>query len=456
MTSDQYQALLNLTVQEYDKNGQPVLDSSGNPVTVPAQFISASILLSLFNASQNIPSDPNSGFRLGGGGSFNVTAASLDLGATAGLVSEGPAENAALANYFTAGANINVNVAGDLNMFSTTISCVNGGNLSVSAGGNAVLGSTCFNGNDDYARGIFSTDGGTVSVVAGGDIDINGSRVAAYDGGDVTVESLRGNVNVGTGGQGSASVQEIYVNPTTRQIAAYSVTIPGDGILATTFPKSLNPAFPTSVNTIGNILVETPQGNITSTSAGIVQIPLNGSSASAGSVTLIAGTEGANGSSLYPGNIDVTGGGVIGANVTLKATGNIQGSVVARNNLNINSLATVSVDAFSTGPIAIVAKDIDSDKLISLGPISITGDVNDSELLAPDVSVAGSLDNSTQGFSPVTVANSAGQSESAASASKAGAAFDDSGSGEDDRRHGNGAKSKLVSTGRVTVVPPEK
>jgi len=28
------------------------------------------------------------------------------LGATAGLVSEGPAENAALANYFTRGANL--------------------------------------------------------------------------------------------------------------------------------------------------------------------------------------------------------------------------------------------------------------------------------------------------------------------------------------------------------------
>ena len=106
MTGDQYQALLNLTVQKYDANGQPVLDSSGNPVTIPAQFISPSVLLSLFNASQDIPSDPNSGFRLGGGGTFNVTAGSLDLGATAGLVSEGPAENAALANYFTRGADI--------------------------------------------------------------------------------------------------------------------------------------------------------------------------------------------------------------------------------------------------------------------------------------------------------------------------------------------------------------
>ena len=177
MTGDQYQALLNLTVQKYDANGQPVLDSSRNPVTIPAQFISPSVLLSLFNASQIFPSDPNSGFRLGGGGLFNITAGSLDLGATAGLVSEGPAENAALANYFTRGADINVDLAGDLNMFSTTISCVNGGNISVAAGGSINLGSTYFTANDAFARGIFSTDGGIVSVIAGGDIDINGSRI---------------------------------------------------------------------------------------------------------------------------------------------------------------------------------------------------------------------------------------------------------------------------------------
>lgn len=454
MTTDQYQALLNLTVQEYDANGQPVLDSNGNPVTIPAQFISPSLLLSLFDASQNIPSDPNSGFRLGGGGTFNVTAASLDLGATAGLVSEGPAENAALANYFTRGADINVNVAGDLNMFSTTISCVNGGNISVAAGGNVNLGSTYFTANDEFARGIFSTDGGDVSVVADADININGSRIAAYDGGNVTVESLYGNVNVGTGGQGSAAVEEFYVNPTTRKISSYTVTIPGDGILATTFPTSLDPTFPTSQNAVGNILVETPQGNITSTSAGIVQIPLNGSSTSSGSVTLNAGTEGADGSTLYLGNIDVTGGGVIGAYVTLKATGNIKGSIVARNNLNINSLQTVTVDAFSPGPIIIDAKLTDDSKLITFDPITITGDVKDSQLLSPDVNSTGTIDNSELGFSPVTVANADSQSESADSASKAGAAFGDTGGDEDGRGKDNGGKPKLVSSGRVNVLPP--
>ena len=455
MTADQYQALLNLTVEEFGANGQPVYDANGNPVTIPAQFVSPSVLLSLFNASQNIPSDPNSGFRLGGGGTFNVTAASLDLGATAGLVSEGPAENASLANYFTHGADINVNLAGDLNMFSTTISCLNGGNISVAAGGSVNLGSTYFTANDAFARGIFSTDGGAVSVVAGGNIDINGSRIAAYDGGNVTVESLRGDVNVGTGGQGVATVEEIYVNPVTRDLSSYTVTIPGDGILATTFPASLDPAFPSSQNTVGNILVETPQGNITSTSAGIVQIPLNGLGANSGSVSLIAGTVSPNGNTLYPGNIDVTGGGVIGANVILKATGNIQGSIVARNNLDISALQNISVSAFASGDATVNAGENVSGTLIGLDGINVTGSSIGAALLSQNITTSGDVTSSQIGFAPITVANAVSQSESADSASKASTAFEDT-SGDEDSRYAQGgrAKPKLVSSGRVTVLPP--
>jgi len=545
MTGDQYQALLNLTVQKYDANGQPVYDANGNPVTIPAQFVSPSVLLSLFNASQDIPSDPNSGFRLGGGGTFNVNTASLDLGATAGLVSEGPAENAALAKYFTRGADINVNLVGDLNMFSTTISCVNGGNISVAAGGNVNLGSTYFTANDAVARGIFSTDGGNVSVVDNGDVNINGSRIAAYDGGNVTVESLFGNVNVGTGGQGSAAVEEIYVNPTTRNISSYTVTIPGDGILATTFPKSLDPAFPTSQNSVGNILVETPQGNITSTSAGIVQIPLNSSSVSSGSVTLLAGYElrdsngqavsaaagqptvqelstsapGANtpvrlvvingdkiqaSASVWPTlltllglpandsqvinitvsanktrfenavtgngpglanynfmslisaarNIDVTGGGVIGANVQLKATGDIKGSIVARNNLNISALQNVSVSAFANGNTFVNAGDTVSGTFIGLGEININADSIQAALLSQNITTVGDVTSSQIGFAPITVANATSQSESADSAAKASTAFEDTSGDGDGHGKGEGGKPKLVSIGRVTVLPP--
>ena len=427
MTTAQLQALLNLTVQEYDANGQPVIDSSGNPVTVPAQFVSAATLQSLYAASQNIPSDPDSGFRIGGGGAFHVTAASLDLGATAGIVSEGPAENSALANYSTHSADIDVLLAGDLDMFSTTISCLNGGNISVVAGGNVNLGSTYFTGSDQYARGIFSTCDSDVTVVAGGHININGSRIAAYDGGNVTVESLHGSVEVGAGGLGSAAVEEVYVNPVSRAISSYTTTIPGSGILATTFPISLEPGFPSSRNNIGNILVETPQGDITSKSAGIVQIPLNGSSSQAGSVTLVAGTEGSGGKVFYTGNIDVSGGGVIGANVQLEATGSIKGTIVARNNLNISALQNISVSAFANGDLTVNAGETVSGTLIGIDGINVSADTIAAALLSQNISASGNVTSSQIGFSAGTATNATSQSESMDSVTKTAVLADDAG-----------------------------
>jgi hypothetical protein len=110
------------------------------------------------------------------------------------------------------------------------------------------------------------------------------------------------------------------------------------------------------------------------------------------------------------------------------------------------------VDAFSPGPIIIDAKSIDDSKLITFDPITITGDVKDSQLLSPDVNSTGTIDNSELGFSPVTVATATSQSESAESATKAGDAFGDANSDQDGR--GKGGKPKLVSIGRVTVLPP--
>ena len=176
---------------------------------------------------------------IGGGGQFNITARNLDLGATEGIVSEGPLADPALANYFTHGADINLTLAGNLDMFSTTISSLNGGSINILAGGSINVGSATFVGDNSVARGIFTTDSSSdISVIANGDIDVNGSRIAAYDGGNITVESLTGNVSTGNGGLGSVPVEKIFVNPVTRQIETYTPTIPGSGILATTVAGS--------------------------------------------------------------------------------------------------------------------------------------------------------------------------------------------------------------------------
>ena len=52
-----------------------------------------------------------------------------------------------------------------------------------------------------------------MSVIANGDINLNGSRIATYDGGNVTVASLNGNIDAGNGGSGFVTINAYYVDP---------------------------------------------------------------------------------------------------------------------------------------------------------------------------------------------------------------------------------------------------
>jgi hypothetical protein len=130
-----------------------------------------------------------------------------------------------------------------------------------------------------------------VTVIARGNIDVNGSRIAAYDGGNVTVRSLEG---------ASTPAPAPAVPPPSRRStsipspAASSPTPPPFPAAAFSPPPSRLPSIPpfrpSTVATVGDILVETPRGDIIASAGGVVQIPLNGVGASAGTVTLRAGT----------------------------------------------------------------------------------------------------------------------------------------------------------------------
>jgi len=457
MTGDQLQELLNLQVQVFDANGNPVLDANGNVVTQPAQFIPATLVQQLYASSQDIPLNPNTGYLIGGGGQFNITARNMDLGATAGIVSQGPRENPALANYFTEGADVNVNLSGNLDMFSTTISSLNGGDVTVNVGGYANIGSTYFVGDDSVARGIYTVEKSDVSVAAGGNIDLNGSRIAAYDGGNITVESLTGSVDAGTGGVGSVSVEEILVDPVTRQILTFEPTIPGSGILATTFPPSLDPNFPPSLNTVGNITVLTPQGNISANAGGIVQLPLNGVNTGVGIVSLTAGSKDpVTGNTLYVGNIDVSDSGVIGSTVDLNATGNVTGVIIARTHIGITALQNINVTAVSGGDAQLSAGNSLQGSVFALGNIAAGGATVGAALLSQSVTTSGAVTSSQIGFAPGTVANATSSSlqndETARRIASADQGNDDN-SGVTNRFSGNLPRLSKT-TGRVTMILP--
>ena len=87
-------------------------------------------------------------------------------------------------------------------MISSQIATFNGGDITINAGGAVNVGSQQQFTSDDTPKGIYSAHGGNVSVTAFGNIEVNGSRIASYDGGDVFVESKTGFVDAGAGAKG--------------------------------------------------------------------------------------------------------------------------------------------------------------------------------------------------------------------------------------------------------------
>jgi filamentous hemagglutinin family protein len=465
-----YNALTSLVMQAVDQNGAPEFttnpDGSQSPVLQTVSILDPATAALLESESEHAPATPNPGYVLGGGGTFDITANTLDLGSTHGIQTVGPANNPALHNdyvstlpgYLPHGAAINVDLTGvnadgdSLDMFATTISSLNGGNISVNAAGNVILGSTYVPGNDQYARGIYTTGDSDVSVIAGGNIEVAGSRIAAYDGGNVTVESLHGNVDAGNGSSGSVTVDEYYVDPLTGATEFANPTIPLSGILAMTFPPrdsfSTEPAY-----SVGNVLVEAPQGNVTASAAGIVQLPLNGVNSDAATVTVEAGSRDAQGNVLYTGNINTSGSGVVGSTVKLDATGDINGVVFARNNADINASLNANVTVLSEGTASVNAGGNLSGIIISVGNLSASsGGSIDASLLSQNIS-PGVQTSGQKGFTQGAAANAASTGLANDQTTKAAESSDEN--PNDQNKKGKPiALARKVS--RVTVILPPK
>ena len=509
--------LQNLPVQVY-VNGQPQWADPPTdtiPLTTTVSVINAAdaaALLSAYNAAGGAIPTGNLGFNIGGGGTFNLTANNMDLGTTPGIQASGVgfyqdnSGNYPLANLFTTGANININLTGNLDMYSSSIATLNGSSISIYAGGDINAGSADFTVTALGARGIYTTGQGDVTVIANGDINVNGSRIAAYDGGNVTVESLNGNVNAGNGGAGYVIVNSYTVDPNTRAVTADAPTIPGSGILATTFPNA-----PSSQG-VGNILVEAPHGSVNASAGGIVQLPLNtGGGSGAGSpmmlveeispfiqefqsglismadllaelkkllrtspgggsssvVEVLAGyqLQDASGNPVYAANIslgtpvftapncniDASGSGVIGNNVVLDATGNIIGVIFARNNLDLTAVQNVNVTALAEGSVSANAGGTISGTLIGVGGVSASGSSIDANLES-NGSISGDT-SGAKGMGQGTAANSTSQGLGNDDVAKSA---DKSGEGDDEQNKKKKGIALAQKVSRVTVILPPK
>jgi hypothetical protein len=219
-----------------------------------------------------------SGYVINGPGALDIAASYLNLGGSAGIQSAGPLNNEALASLGAAGADITVGISGNLDMISNSISSIAGGKIIINARGNINVGSTNYQGVNGATRGIFTSTKADVSVIAGGDIELSGSCIAAYDGGNVLVASIYSNVDDSIPGTNSMPVTEVFGNP----VQTSSYNFPNGGILAFTFPSS--------TQFVGNITVLAAQ-NILPGGGMIMQDPLNGTPGSTAVVMLQTGGE---------------------------------------------------------------------------------------------------------------------------------------------------------------------
>jgi len=417
------------------------------------------------------------GYRLGGPGQFDIDAGSIELGNTYGILSCGVVDPqggygryANLVSLTPSGASINITVADDstltvngvttttpsLDMLTSTIATIGGGDVNViSTGGSMDLGSQeLFNTVRQVGFGVYTAGAGNVNVTAYGDVDIDGSRIAAFNGGNVSVESQTGDVNVGSGGATVNGVSVSYVNPVTGLAGLYVEAVAGSGILASTLvaPSQI----PGGATIPGNITVNTPQGDIVADLGGILQEALNGNVAGGPTIDLTAGTfpSGTPGSPGYmpghAGNIDLGNSGVIGGTINLTANGNISGVVISRQNSSINAAQNFTGTLLSAGSADVAAGGSVSGTIIGVGGASVSGGSITASVLGQNVSVNGGAATSTLGSSATATSTSQSASQQASQSANQEVASTDTGDDKNKKK-----QPTLQRTKRVTVILPK-
>ncbi|MDB6066571.1 MAG: Filamentous hemagglutinin family outer membrane protein [Pedosphaera sp.] len=443
LTAAQLNYLLHPMVAQLDAGGSPILDSHGNPVLVAAAPYSTdtAALNQLYQLSQNIPPpQAYAGIQVGGPGTLAISAKNMDLGVTQGIRTVGALNNPNLAGISLHGADISIQLAGNLDMTSSQIASFNGGNIDVTAGGSINVGAQQQFSSDDTPKGIYTGHGGNVTVTAADDIEVNGSRIATYDGGNVTVVSQHGSVDAGNGGESSFTIITSVVDPVTGLLGTENDTFFSSGIVALTAKNSQS--------LVGNISI-TAAKNISANAGGVLQISLNGVgvAASKGTVKLDAG-----------GDINANLSGIVGQNVNLKAGGNIVGQIVATQNILIGAGQNANVTAVGGGSVSVGASGTVSGSVIGGGNVTVSG----NEISASVASTAGSVSTSGDtksaqigAFAGVAAPAVAQQTSQEADKTIAEDKTDATSDEDEFKKHGTKSAVLVKSSGRVTVILPK-
>ncbi|HWD91544.1 MAG TPA: filamentous hemagglutinin N-terminal domain-containing protein [Verrucomicrobiae bacterium] len=467
-----------ITVVQFDPiTGKPAVDASGHFKTDTLKpFASSDSLTQLYYASHdplyganvdpgvdpnNLPTvgapglgDPAShGLKIDGPGQFNIHAGSIDLGNTEGILSEGIGRSYNLIPLTPAGADIHITTDGNLEMLSSAIGSLYGGSISLNIGGSIDLGASelaTATKQNIGTLGVFTTDGGNISVVANGNVNVDGSRIAAFNGGDIYVKSLTGNVDVGDGKSGALNFVTIYyvLDGIGHQSQQY---IYGSGILASTLYDNLLPG---SALIPGNITVETPRGDILSSLGGILQIALNHNFAPGPTITLTAGTPASGDFPGYVGNIDLGASGVIGGTIKLTANGDITGLIISRQDSTINAAQSFSGTVLSGGTANLSAGGSIAGTVVGVGGVNASGGSIQATLLGQNVSANGAAAQSTLGTTAAASSTAQAAANQSSTDTKEQVASNNT---DDDEKKKKGKQPRLTRrVGRVTVILPQE
>jgi len=454
-------------------NGQPEVGANGQLVLDQVSWAPTTIVDALNTQSQNAaPTGGVSlGYRVGGPGQFDITAGSISLGDSSGILScgvtdpqNGLSRYGDLASVTLSGASVNVNVAGDLAMLTSTIATLGGGDVNVrSTGGSLDLGVQQLSASStaQVGPGIFTSGAGNINVTAFGDINIDGSRIATFNGGNIFVESLTGTVNIGSGSPVYRGVYVSYVNKSGNP-GYYAEYTYGSGIVANTLvPPGPDQTWPPNAAAApGNITVETPRGDIIASLGGITQEALGVVTPSGPTINLSAGTfptgkpGDADYSPGYTGNINLGQSGVIGGTVNATANGNLTASIIARQNSNVTAAQNVNVSIVSGGVVDVSGGGSVVGVVVGIGGANVSGESVTAAVLGQDVSVNGGAAQSTLGATAAATSTSQAAANQSDSQTKNQLANDDGNTGDDAK------KKKLLPViqrvKRVTVILPDR
>lgn len=474
-----YQVLASgtLYLPVYGANGKPLLDSNGhfviNQVTWLPQNTAAytdpdiTDLQTLLNNSQGKPQLGSDGALIVGGmGEFHVEAGSINLGNSDGILSVGNAGTPTspflgdvsysfLTPYMIAagvsGATIKVTITqadpnpttSSLEMPSSTIAALGGGDVTVnSENGSMDLGSqdllpfeTQIMGNTGLGLGIYTSGGGDVNVTAFGDINIDSSRIASFNGGNVSVVSQNGNVDAGSGGAFAIPINTFSLSSTLPTPYEYAYA---NGIVADTLaPLTGGSLVPGAATIPGNITVNTPNGSIYASLGGILQESLSGTLPEGPSITLNAGN-----------NINLGQSGVIGGTVNITAGGQVTGLLISEHNANVTGQTIGNLTVLAAGTANVSGSGSAGITIIGGQGVNTSGIGSGATLLGQSVNSGGGAHSTLGTSATATTASQSAAQQSTQSAAQQVAGNDN---GDDDEKKKK-KKPEIRKVSRVTVI----